>query len=545
MYSQVKTIAGNIVDIIHRSIYPGTLKIKGGRIVEIIRDIQQYQTYIIPGFVDAHIHIESSMLVPSEFARIAAIHGSVAAVSDPHEIANIMGMPGIRYMIEDGRTTPFKFYFGAPSCVPATDFETSGATISPENIEELFKNNEAHFLSEVMNYPGVLAQEPGIMKKIALAKTYHKAIDGHAPGLKGIDLEKYLGAGIKTDHETLNLDEALEKLSAGINIQIRHGSATSNLEALNGLIDQYPEQCMFCSDDKHPDDLVNNHVNYMVKRSLTLGLDKFNVLRCASHNPIRHYSLDVGLLQTGDPADFVVIDNFENFNICMTCIDGFKIAENGKPLLNCRKPGTINSFAACKKSPEDFRIRCKGGRINIIEAFDSQLVTGRIQAQAKIEDTFCVSDPLRDILKITVVNRYRDASPAVGFIKNFGLKQGAIAASIAHDSHNIVAVGVSDEHLCAAVNQIIEHKGGIAVACDNFQKILPLSIAGIMSDDDGFQVAKAYDELNTLAKKLGSPLKAPFMTLSFMSLLVIPELKMSDKGLFDSQKFQFVAVCQP
>lgn len=545
MEEDMKTISGNIVDVLNSESYPGTLKISNGRIVDLIRDHRRYDTFIIPGLIDAHVHIESSMLSPSEFARLAVIHGTVATVSDPHEIANVLGIDGVNYMIEDGQKVPFKFYFGAPSCVPATSFETAGAELGPDAVEELLKRDEIKFLSEVMNYPGVTHRDPEVMAKIALAKKYKKRIDGHAPGVKGDMLEKYVSAGIETDHETIGKDEALQKLKLGMKLHIREGSAARNFDTLSFAIDEYNDMSMLCSDDKHPDDLLLGQINELVKRALALGYDKMKVLKCACVNPVHHYGLDVGLLQKGDWADFLVIDNFEDFNILATYINGEKVAERGKTLLPRVSSDVVNYFNAQKKETSDFQIQKAGEIINVIEAIDGQVMTGRSRQTPRVEHGLAVSDTQRDILKIAVVNRYQDVPPAIGFVKNFGLKKGAIAASVAHDSHNVVAVGVSDEDICRAFNSVIENKGGLAVVHDNVVETLALPVAGLMSNEDGFEVAKAYAHLDGRAKALGATLKAPFMTLSFMALLVIPKLKLSDKGLFDGEQFGFVDLFEP
>ena len=540
MNSSARTISGNVVDVFNGTIYPGTLEIRDGKIASIVRDQKEYETFILPGLVDAHIHIESSMLVPSEFARLAVVHGTVATVSDPHEIGNVLGIDGVNYMIENGKTVPFKFYFGAPSCVPATPFETSGADIGVEEIEELLKSDDIKYLSEVMNFPGVLFEDPVVMAKIGLAKKYGKPIDGHAPGLRGKDLEKYVAAGISTDHETLEKEEALEKLKLGMKILIREGSAAKDFDTFSGLIGEYPDQCMFCSDDKHPDDLVLGHINDLVKRALKLGIDKMKVLRCACVNPVRHYGLGVGLLQAGDSADFIEVDSFERFNVISTYINGEIVAEKGRSLLPRVVANTVNNFRAQKKQVSDFSVAEEGEKVRVIEALDGLLITNRLGETPKVSDGSVVSDPDRDILKITVVNRYQDAPPAIGLVKNFGLRRGAIASSVAHDSHNVIAVGVTDEAICRAVNLIIEHQGGMVAVYDDIEKILPLPVGGIMSNEDGFEVARQYSELDRLAKELGSNLKAPFMTLSFMALPVIPKIKLSDKGLFDGEKFEMM-----
>lgn len=532
-------ISGNIVDIVDGAIYAGTIEIADGMIVNIIKDNKNYDDYIIPGFIDSHIHIESSMLTPAKFARIAVTHGTIATVSDPHEIANVLGIEGIRYMMENGNTTPFKFYFGAPSCVPATPFETSGAQMGVVETEALLENADIKYLSEMMNFPGVIQNDVEVMAKIALARKHGKPVDGHAPALTGDALKQYAGAGITTDHECFEKTEALEKIGLGMKILIREGSAAKNFEALHTLIEEHPHACMFCSDDKHPDDLATSHINELVKRAIDKGIDVMKVLRCATLNPILHYKLDVGFLRINQPADFIVVDNLRNFNILKTFIRGILVAEKGETHIAHKTPSLLNRFQTEKKELHDFRINARGGKIRVIEAIDGQLITGSLIETPLIVDGNALSDADRDILKIAVINRYENKAPAIGFVKNFGLKEGAIASSVAHDSHNIIAVGVSDEAMCDAVNLIIEHRGGISLVSHGQSEVLPLPVAGIMSNGDGFAVADQYARLNRAAKKLGSTLHAPYMTLSFMALLVIPALKISDKGLFDGETFSY------
>jgi adenine deaminase len=532
--------SGNIVDIVAGVIYPGTLEVRDGIIVNIVKETKNYDTHIIPGFIDSHIHIESSMLVPSEFARLAVTHGTVGAVCDPHEIANVLGVEGVRSMIENADTTSFKFSFGAPSCVPATPHETSGARIDIAETETLLQDGRIPYLSEMMNFPGVLGNDNEVMAKIAAANRQNKPIDGHAPGLRGEALRRYAAAGIDTDHECCEREEALEKIGLGMKILIREGSAAKNFEALYPLIEEYPDACMFCSDDKHPDDLAWGHINLLAKRAISKGIDVMKVLRCASLNPVLHYKLDAGFLQKNQPADFVVVDNLVDFTVLKTVIDGKLAAERGKTCFPHRVPAILNRFFAGKKTPDDFRVSIKGTQIRVIEVTEGRLMTGSLIETPRIENGNAVSDTERDILKIAVINRYENRPPALGFIKNIGLQKGAIASSVAHDSHNIIAVGVNDEAICDAVNLIIEQKGGISLVSDEFREVLPLPIAGIMSNEDGFIVAEKYARLNTLTRKLGTTLSAPYMTLSFMALLVIPQLKISDKGLFDSQSFTFI-----
>ena len=536
----VKTVSGNIVDVLNSEIYPGTLRISNGRIVDILRQYGEYGHYIIPGFVDSHIHIESSMLTPSEFARVAVIHGTVAVVSDPHEIANVLGVEGVKYMIDNSQTVPVKFYFGAPSCVPASAFETSGASIGPEQLAELLRLQEIRYLGEVMNFPGVLSSDPTVISKISMARKYSKPIDGHAPGLRGKDLEKYVNAGISTDHECFTKEEALEKIRLGMKVQIREGSAATNFEELIDLAEHYPETCMFCSDDRHPDDLVRGHINELVNRALDHGIELMKVLRVACVNPVLHYNLDVGLLRIGDYADFLEVDSIDDPRVVRTYINGEIVAEDASSLIPQRASKVVNKFKVAKKQVADFALPYREGNLHVIEAIDGQLITDKLVASPKIRQGYIVSDIEGDILKMAVVNRYQDAHVAIGFVKNFGLKRGAIASSVAHDSHNIIAVGVTDEDLCRAVNLIIENKGGISAVSKGREMVLPLPIAGLMSNKSYSHVARKYIDLDNMAKSLGSPLHAPFMTLSFMTQLVIPKMKLSDKGLFDGETLEFM-----
>ncbi|HVT86764.1 MAG TPA: adenine deaminase, partial [Chitinophagaceae bacterium] len=465
------SISGNFVDVHQKQIYPAEITVAGGKIFSI-KKISNSRLptpdYILPGFIDSHVHIESSMLIPSEFARLAVVHGTVATVSDPHEIANVCGMKGVEFMIENGKTVPFKFNFGAPSCVPATIFETAGAILDSKDVEMLLKRDEIKYLSEMMNFPGVLNEDAEVMKKIAAAHRLLKPVDGHAPGLRGEQAKQYIAAGITTDHECFTKEEALDKLQNGMKIIIREGSAAKNFEALIDLLNDYPNQMMFCSDDKHPDSLVLGHINQLCARAVAKGINLFNVLQAACINPVLHYKLDVGLLQEGDPADFIVVKDLENFEVVKTFIDGELVAENGNSLIVNRESSNvkpINNFNCSKKEIGDFEIPLTTHNsqltITVIEALDGQLITNKLFFQPKVLNEKIVSDPENDILKIVVVNRYKDAPAAKAFIKNFGLKTGAIASSVAHDSHNIVAVGVDDESICRAVNLVIEKKGGV------------------------------------------------------------------------------------
>lgn len=536
------TIGGQIVDLVNSKIFSGVIVVEDGKITKIEEQPVGNTQYIMPGFVDAHVHIESSMLVPSEFARLATCHGTVATVSDPHEIANVLGKNGIKYMIENGKKVPFKFFFGAPSCVPATAFETTGATLDANDIEEMMAEDDIYYLSEVMNYPGVVNEDPELMRKIAAAKRYKKPIDGHAPAVTGDDLQKYVGAGITTDHECFRLAEALEKISLGMKILIREGSAARNFEALIPLMATHPDKLMFCSDDKHPDELDDVHIDVLVRKAIALGYDVMDVLKAASLNAVKHYKLNVGMLQLGDDADFIVVDDLRHPVAKQTYIRGVLVAENGVSNIHYKEILCPNIFKAEFIHADDIFLPDKGKKIKVIQCQDGQLITKSFVAEPKVENGGIVSDLDRDILKIVVVNRYQPAKPAVAFVRGFGLKRGALASSVAHDSHNIVSVGVTDKDILHAVNLLIEHTGGVTAYCSTEMVAVPLPVAGLMSNEDGYEVAQAYQNADALAKRLGSTLYAPFMTLAFMALLVIPELKIGDQGLFDVKKFKITSI---
>jgi adenine deaminase len=535
-------VSGKIMDVVAEKIFQGTVYVENGKIVDIIENNHVSDQYILPGLIDAHIHIESSMLIPSEFARIAVAHGTIATVSDPHEIGNVLGLTGVKFMINNGKKVPFKFFFGAPSCVPATPFETSGASIGVDEVEELLRSDDIYFLSEMMNFPGVLSSDTTVKQKLALAKKYNKPVDGHAPGLRGQEAGNYITAGITTDHECYTKDEAVDKLKQGMKILIREGSAAKNFEALSSLINEYPDGVMFCSDDKHPNDLVKGHINELVKRAIAMGYDPMTVIRCCSLNPVKHYKLRVGLLQKGDPADFIIVDDLKNFNIITTYINGLKVAENGQSMIRSAKETPLNNFFSSIINDNDIKVTAGNEQIRVIKAFDGQLITGELFAKGKIVDDNFVSDTTNDILKIVVKDRYSDSPPAVGFVSGFGLKAGAIASSIAHDSHNIIAVGADDHSITDAINLIVSAEGGISYVSGKEKQLLKLPFAGIMTDEDGYSVASRYGLFDHKAREMGSKLTAPFMTLSFMTLLVIPDVKLSDKGLFDAKNFEFIGL---
>jgi adenine deaminase len=542
------SIKGNLVDIINKRTFAAKIDVAEGvitNIEELAATVDTVTGFILPGFIDSHVHIESSMLVPSEFARLAVVHGTVGTVSDPHEIANVCGMEGVEFMIENGRQVPFKFNFGAPSCVPATTFETAGAVLDANDVEQLLQRDDIKYLSEMMNFPGVLFKDEEVMKKIAAAHKVNKPVDGHAPGLRGKEAKQYIAAGITTDHECFTAEEALEKLHLGMKILIREGSAAKNFEALADLLNDHSDNMMFCSDDKHPDSLVEGHINKLCARAVAKGIDTFKVLQAACVNPVKHYQLNIGLLNIGDPADFIIAEDLINFNILQTYIGGVLVADKGVTKIQSVATGSINHFDCEPKVPSDFAVALEENQehIWVMEALDGQLITNKLKANVSLltkTEGFLQSSIKEDTLKIAVVNRYHQAVVATAWVKNFGLKEGAIASSVAHDSHNIIAVGVDDESICEAVNLIVKERGGVSCVSRKNSMVLGLPVAGLMSNEDGYKVAEKYTGIDKMAKGLGSNLSAPFMTLSFMALLVIPHLKLSDKGLFDGDTFSLV-----
>lgn len=534
-------LRGKIVDIINSKIYNGEVSFENGKITNIIKIEEECDSYILPGLIDSHVHIESSMLTPSQFSKLVVPRGTVAVVTDPHEIANVMGVDGVDYMINDASKTPLKCFFGAPSCVPATSFETSGAVISSKEIAQLLERNDIWFLSEMMNFPGVIYQDAEVWNKINAAHKAGKKIDGHAPGLVGEDLKKYTNAGISSDHECVSVEEAIDKIEQGVTVQIREGSAAKNFDVLSPLFETHPENIMLCTDDSHPDEIINKgHIDKIIRLGLSKGIDIFKLLRAAILKPIEHYNLPVGLLREGDSADLIVVDNLSDFNIQQTFINGEKVFEDGKLQFDVPQSETINNFNISEIKEEDIIVEYKVGKdIRVISAMDGDLLTDEFIWTPSNDNGIITSSSEKDILKIVILNRYNSAPPVVGFIKNIGLKHGAIACSVAHDSHNLIAVGVSDKDIVSALNEIIKHRGGISYAYKRDIDILPLEVAGLMTSKSGVEVAEKYQLMNEKAQQFGSKLHAPFMTLSFMSLLVIPKLKIGDKGLFDVSTFSF------
>jgi adenine deaminase len=538
------TVVANVVDIAGRGSYPAEVVVENGRIKAINETSACATTYLLPGFIDAHVHIESSMLVPSEFARAAVVHGTVATVSDPHEIGNVLGVAGVRYMLENAAQVPFKFFFGAPSCVPATTFETAGAEITVAEVEQLLDDARILYLSEMMNFPGILYGDPGCLAKVKAAHDRGKPVDGHAPGLRGEEAARYIATGITTDHECFTKEEALDKVAAGCKISIREGSAARNFDALYTLIGEYPGQTMLCSDDKHPDELLVGHINKLVLRAVERGIDLFDALRAACITPVEHYNLPVGQLRVGDPADFIEVDSLDGLNVKRTWVNGQLVAENGQTTIPRVEPIVVNNFTATKITPEEIEVSAPADsrmKLQVIEALDGQLITNRLEFPVQIINEAVHAQVELEILKLIVVNRYYEAPPGIAFIKNFGLKRGAMASSVAHDSHNVIAVGTNDADLAMAVNLVMGAGGGLSAACaaEGVSEVLPLPVAGLMATGTCEDVGRAYGKLDKLVKAWGSPLRSPYMTLSFMALLVIPALKLSDRGLFDGAKFEF------
>lgn len=534
-------ISGNIIDIHNRIIYPGSIITENKQIARIEREDREYRQYIMPGLIDAHIHIESSMATPGSFAGTAVRHGTTGVVSDPHEIANVLGINGIEFMLEDSQRVPLKFWFGAPSCVPATDFETNGAVLNSTDINKLLERKEIKYLAEVMNFPGVVNNDPEVLRKLNAAKKNGKKIDGHAPGLTGDALKKYIEAGISTDHECVSINEAKEKLALGMKILIREGSAARNLDELKDLIRSDADMVMLCSDDLHPGELVKGHINTMVSKLLMEGFDMFDVIRSCTLNPQRHYGLEAGLLREGDPADFIIAEDFRTMKIIETWIDGKRAYGNGKVFFDYNPASYKNRFDSEYLIPDDLKVIRTGRTMRVIRAFDGEIYTAETFADAGTEE-FVKPDIGKDLLKIVVKDRYIGNPPAIAFINGFGMKKGALASSIAHDSHNIVCVGTSDYDITEAVNRVIEMKGGLAVSDGSRIYSMDLPVAGLMSSKPVPEIAGKYKELSDAVKSMGCTLKAPFMTLSFLALLVIPELKLSDKGLFDGKSFRFVSL---
>ena len=562
-----------IYDVISTTIRPVRIKIENGIFTEVEpitvneKTLVDVDGLILPGFIDSHIHIESSMLTPAQFAKIAVRHGTTSVVCDPHEIANVLGIDGIEAMIRNAESVPFNFYFAAPSCVPATSFETSGASLDSSDIEYLLKKDEIVALGEMMNFPGVINGDEEVLKKLDLARKYGKPIDGHAPLLSRENLDKYLAQGISTDHECSNIFEALEKKIKGMKIMVRDGSSAKNMESLfnmeeiellednpfssnplfNDMFDGriYSSLLDFIvSDDKHPNDLIKGYLDLSIKKAVSLGIDILKAISMVTLNPAYHYNLNCGAILPGRQADFVVVDIIFDYKILKTYVAGECVFDGENVLFDVPEIEASNSINASKKVPGDFDIHYDGDEceVNVIECFDGDLLTKKTTAKLHVKEGIVQSDIIQDVLKIAVVERYGGNTVANAFIKGFALKKGAIASSVAHDSHNIIVVGYNSDMMAKAVNRVIDDKGGIAVVSEDFSDSLPLPIAGLMSNDDVYDVADKLDILHNMAKALGCELQSPFMTMAFMALLVLPSIKISDRGLFDGDSFEFMDV---
>lgn len=534
-------ISGQFVDIHKRDIYPAVISISGGKIESVERTNSAPDIYILPGLIDSHIHIESSMITPGAFAMAAVKHGTCGVVSDPHEIANVLGITGVEFMINDAEKVPLNFFFGAPSCVPATKFESNGANMDHTIVRKLLERNDIRYLSEMMNFPGVIYKDSEVLKKLDCAKELNKPIDGHAPGLSGELLRKYIAAGISTDHECSNLAEAKEKISLGMKILIREGSAAKNLDSLKDLFNTNPDKVMLCSDDLHPETLQERHINKLIAGLISEGYNEFDVIRSATINPSEHYGLEAGMLRRGDSADFILVDTLKKMNVHETWIKGEKVFADGTVFFKYNGSSPVNSFNCKPVIESDIQVKRKHDKIRIIVAVEGELLTQEIQGSSGTTE-YVKSDISNDVLKIVVKDRYKDLPPAIGFIKGFGIKKGAFASSIAHDSHNIIAVGTNDRDLINSINEIVALQGGLAVSDDGTVNSIQLNIGGIMTTRSCEEIAHDYDNLNHLVSSMGCRMKAPFMTLSFMALLVIPDLKIGYRGLFDVKKFEQVSL---
>ncbi|MCA1757381.1 MAG: adenine deaminase [Bacteroidales bacterium] len=532
-------IKGKILDPLKRTIFDAIVTVQDGIIKAIEQSDEDYSDYIIPGYIDAHVHVESSMLIPSEFAAVAVKHGTIGVVADPHEIANVCGEEGINFMIDNGEDVPLEFLFGLPSCVPATHLESSGAVIDGFDTDRLLAEGRVGFLAEMMNFPGVLAGDKEVMMKLESARRLGMVIDGHAPGVKGKELINYISCGISTDHEAVTLEEATEKINRGMKILIREGSAARNLDALHFLVSTNPDKVMLCCDDIHPETLIKGHINLIVKKLLSLGHDIFDVFSAATVNPVNHYGIDVGLLQVGHRADFQVVSDLSNLTVKEVYIKGKIVFGDNSVLFDMPLVKPVNSFNSSKVNSGRLRVIAEGNRMRVIRAYDGQLIT--VNEYIDVQKGWEVKpDTGRDILKLVVKERYNDKAAVSAFITGFGLKRGAFAGSVAHDSHNIIAVGCDDRSIAEAINMVVEMKGGLSVYDNGPVLKLELPVGGIMSDVPCGTIARKYEQMSDYVKEMGSGLRAPFMTLSFMSLLVIPEIKLGDRGLFELSSFSFV-----
>lgn len=543
-------IHGNLVNVYSGEVYEAYVGLQGPRVKYVHRHSKRggkyldvYPRYILPGLIDAHIHIESSMLTPTRFAEAAVPRGTTCVICDPHEIANVLGIDGVRYMIKTSSKTPLRFYYMIPSCVPASKLETTGGIIGIRETTELKNEPGVLGLGEVMNFPGVVGGDKELMSKIALFRDM--AVDGHSPGLRGEELCKYVSAGISSDHECTDKDEALEKLSLGMRIMIREGTASKDMHRLIGAVNEAnSRRFMMVSDDLGPDDLVKNgHVDRLLRRAVEEGLDPVNAVRLVTSNPAEYFGLKLlGGVAPGKLGDLVVVEDLESFRVSMVLINGRLVAKDGKALFPQKTASRIGSPMNFTLSPGSLAIGSPSpeAKVRVIEVYDGSLYTSEKVIKMRPKNGFIASSPDRDILKVCVVERYRSTgNVGVGFVRGFGLKRGALASSIAHDSHNIVAVGVRDKDIHRAGNAIKKLGGGIAAVGDSISA-LSLPVAGLMTDDLPERVAENLVEVNRVAEDLGCPLSSPFSTLSFIALAVIPELKLTDMGLVDVRQSKLV-----
>lgn len=543
------SVEGNVVDVEGRRVFRGKVNVEGNKIVSIVAGepaaITDKGPFILPGFIDSHVHIDDSLLAPYEFARGSVRGGTIAAVCDPHEIANVMGMQGIEYMVKQSKQSPYKFFYGAPACVPPSDFEMAGAELGPKELKELLASPDIHHMAEFMDFYGVIHDNPKTMEKIRITKEAGKPIDGHAPLLTGAELDKYIAAGISTDHECSIIEEAREKVKKGMKVIVREGSAAPDLRGIHQIIDEAPDMVMLCTDEWHPNDMLyKGHVDYIVRTAIELGCDVFNVLRAASINPVKHYKIPVGGLKEGDLADFIVVDSLKEMNVLQTYIEGTLVYDNKNVLIPPMTPAIVNNFQITDPvTPDDLAIFADSKVINVIEVFDKKLFTRKIVSNVTVSAVNnAIANPTEDILKLVAVNRYQKEKPVCGFVKGFGLQSGALAYSICHDSHNIVCVGVTDEDMAKAINIVIKNKGGGAISNGGKTTCLPLPIGGLMSDRELEEVGEKYEELQEVARQMGCKLANPFGTLSFIGVTSIPEIRITVRGIFDVDANKLIGV---
>lgn len=539
----VNVYSGNIHDAdvaIHRTRVVGFGDYRARRVIDL-----QGQ-YLCPGFIDGHVHIESSMLRVSEFARVVVPQGTTSVICDPHEISNVLGLDGIRYILESSKYNPLSVYIMLPSCVPATEMETAGSKLTAEDLDGMWRSDWVLGLAEVMNYPGVIFRDWQVLNKIKVAGD--RPIDGHAPGLSGRDLCAYVAAGIRSDHECTTAEEAQEKLQLGMHIMIREGTTARDLEALLPVVTpSNANRCMFVTDDRHLPDLLNEgHMNFVIRKAIGLGLDPMTAIQMATINTARYFGLkDKGGIGPGMRADVVVLDDLQDLNIQMVFRGGQLVAKDGELLPLKEKPKDVTLRSSMNinwDSTGDLKLPAAGTKAKVIGLIPDQIVTESLLEEMKVENGFAVADVERDILKMAVIERHlASGNVGLGFVKGFGIKRGALGSSVAHDSHNLVLVGTNDEDMLLAAHRIERMRGGLAVVAEGrVLASLALSIAGLMSERPFEEVNEGLEALLDAGRDLGSDLHDPFMTLSFLALPVIPSLKLTDKGLVDVTQFKFV-----